>query len=136
MLSWFALTIYLGEALVDHIVVYSYFMMVLLIYNPTNKFYVYVLNFFFFLLFKNMFLNFNYTLWAWKDVSVVKSTGCSFRGLKFYSQHPHYHLQLSVTPDPENPGPSSGLHAHQAHMWCREICVGKIPIYIKYSLKR
>ena len=38
-----------------------------------------------------------------RDSSVVKSTGCSFRGLGFTSQHPHGSLQLSVTPVPGDP---------------------------------
>ena len=31
------------------------------------------------------------------DSSVVKSTGCSFRGLEFNSQHPYDGLQPSIT---------------------------------------
>lgn len=31
---------------------------------------------------------FKMELWGWKDSSGVKSTGCSFRGPGFKSQHP------------------------------------------------
>jgi hypothetical protein len=34
---------------------------------------------------------------SWKDASVVKSTGCSCRGPRYNSQHPHGHSQLPVT---------------------------------------
>ena len=38
----------------------------------------------------------------------VKGTCCSFRGSRFVSQHPHGSLQLSVSPVPGDPTPSSG----------------------------
>ena len=37
-----------------------------------------------------------------RDDSMVKSTGCSSRGPRFYSQHPHGNSQVSVTPIPED----------------------------------
>lgn len=42
--------------------------------------------------------------------SVVKRTFCSFRGPKSDSQHP------PITPAPEEPMLSSGLHSMHAHM--------------------
>jgi hypothetical protein len=33
---------------------------------------------------------------GWRDGSVVKNTGCSFRGSEFNSQHPHGGSQPSV----------------------------------------
>ena len=35
---------------------------------------------------------------GWRDVSVVKSISCSFRGPRFNSQNPHGSSHLSVTP--------------------------------------
>jgi hypothetical protein len=37
---------------------------------------------------------------GWKDGSMVKSTGCSFRGPRFNSQYSHGNLKPSVTPVP------------------------------------
>jgi hypothetical protein len=48
---------------------------------------------------------------------MAKNTGCSYRGPKFESQHPHSSLQPSVTPVPGDPTFSSDFHWHQAHMW-------------------
>jgi hypothetical protein len=38
----------------------------------------------------------NIQAWGWRDVSVVKSTGCFSRGLEFDSQQPHDGSQPSV----------------------------------------
>jgi hypothetical protein len=46
---------------------------------------------------------------GWRDDSVVKNGGCSFRGAGFDSQHPHGSSQLSATPVAEDPIPS---HRH------------------------
>jgi hypothetical protein len=40
----------------------------------------------------------------WRDGSVGKSTGCSFRGSRFKSQHPYGSLQPSVTLVPGESG--------------------------------
>ena len=40
---------------------------------------------------------------GWRDVSEVKNTDCSCRGLGFNSQYPHGTTQLSVTPVPGDP---------------------------------
>ena len=53
----------------------------------------------------------------WRDGSGVKSTGCSYRGPRFNSLHPHGGSQPSITPVPGDPMPSSNLQGHQAHMW-------------------
>ena len=49
---------------------------------------------------------------GWRDGSVIKNTGCSCRGPRFSSQHPHGGSQPSVTPAPGNLMPSSGLSWH------------------------
>lgn len=41
---------------------------------------------------------------------MVKSTHCSCKRTEFGSWHVYGCSQLSVTPDPENPVPSFGLH--------------------------
>jgi hypothetical protein len=41
--------------------------------------------------------------------SAIKSTSYPPQGLDFSSQHPHQKLQLSITPAPGNPMPSSGI---------------------------
>jgi hypothetical protein len=38
----------------------------------------------------------------WRDGLAVKGIGCSSRGARFNSQHPHISSQLSGTPVPEN----------------------------------
>jgi hypothetical protein len=50
--------------------------------------------------------NNNNNKYGWRDGSVIKSTGCSSRGQRFDSQHPHGSLQSSLTPVP---GDSSAL---------------------------
>lgn len=46
---------------------------------------------------------------AWRDGLAVKSIGCSFRGLRLASQHPHGCSQPSVTQVLGDLTPSSGL---------------------------
>ena len=58
----------------------------------------------------------------------LRSTGCSSRGPRFNSQHPHGSSQVSVTPVPGDLIPSSGLHGHQAHTWCTYIHVDRTHI--------
>jgi len=53
---------------------------------------------------------------GWRDSSVVKSTSCSFRGLRFDSQDPQSGSQLSVTPAPGDPMPSSDFQGHCMHV--------------------
>jgi hypothetical protein len=36
----------------------------------------------------------NKKVWGWRDGSVVKSTGCSFKGPEFNSQQPHGGLYI------------------------------------------
>lgn len=48
--------------------------------------------------------------------SVVKSTCCSCRGLRFDSQNLHGGPQPSVTPVPGDLMPSSELSKHQTHI--------------------
>jgi hypothetical protein len=56
------------------------------------------------------------------------STGCSYRGPRFNSPHPHGSSQLLTTPVPGDPVPSSGFHGHCMH----EIHnAGQAFIYIK-----
>jgi hypothetical protein len=69
-----------------------------------------------------------------RDGPAVKSTGCSFRGPTFNSQHLHGSLQMSVTPVPGNSMLSSGLCGYQYAWWCTDIHAGKTPIHIKYIL--
>lgn len=48
-------------------------------------------------------------LGAWRDGSVVKSTGCSFRGHRFDSQQCYGGSQSSVTRGPGDLVPASGF---------------------------
>ena len=59
--------------------------------------------------------------WGWRDLA-VKSTGCSSRGPKFYSQHPCNSSQLTVTPVQRDPTPSSGCHGHCTLVVQRHAC--------------
>lgn len=53
---------------------------------------------------------------GWRGGSAVKGTYSSFRGVVFGSQHPLGGSRPSITPDPEDPAPSStpssDLHGH------------------------
>lgn len=62
---------------------------------------------------------------GWKDGSVVKTTGCSYRGLRFGSQHPHNIVQPFIILVPGALTPSSGLLRHQVFMWYTNINAGK-----------
>jgi hypothetical protein len=53
----------------------------------------------------------------WRDGSVVKSPGCSWRGPDFSSQQPHGHWQPSVTPVPRNPWSLGPRHASKTYIW-------------------
>lgn len=66
------------------------------------------------------------------DSSVVKSQCCSSRGPGFKAQHPHGGSKPSVTPVSGALIPTSGLHRHQAHIWCIDIYAGK-KIHIEYK---
>ena len=55
------------------------------------------------------------TVSGWRGGSEIKSTGLSFRGPGFRSQHPHGSWQSFVTLVPGHPMPSSGLHGHYTH---------------------
>lgn len=50
----------------------------------------------------------------WRDNSAVKSICCSYRGLRFNSQHPHSASQLSITLIQGDLMPSSDFQEHQA----------------------
>ena len=52
-----------------------------------------------------------------KDGSVVKSSGGSFRGPRFDSQHPHGSSQPYVRSVSVTPASSFGLTGHQANAW-------------------
>ena len=60
-----------------------------------------------------------------RERSGVKNTyfSCTQPGLG--SQHPHGGSQISVTPAPGDPIPSSDLPRHQAGMWCTDIYTGQ-----------
>lgn len=53
---------------------------------------------------------------GWRQGSVVKSAGCSFRRLGFDSQHPQGALLPSAIPLPKDPTPSSGPGAPGAQI--------------------
>lgn len=57
---------------------------------------------------------------GWRYVSMVKSSGCSCRGLGFESQRPHRGLKPSVAQIPRNLMPSSGLCGHHACTGCTQ----------------
>ena len=52
----------------------------------------------------------NVVLWGWRDSSVVKSTGCSWRGLNFDFQHLYGSSQSFETPVPWDLMAFSDLH--------------------------
>lgn len=55
-----------------------------------------------------------YVLPSYKYIYSIKSSGCSSRGLRFKTQHPHGSSQL-LTPVPGDPW-------HQACTWCTYMC--------------
>ena len=59
-----------------------------------------------------------------RDCSVVRCTGCSSRGPRFDSQHPHDGSQPSVTLVPGDLMPSSGIQGTTC-TWYPEIHKGK-----------
>lgn len=59
---------------------------------------------------------------GWRDVSTLKSTGCSPRGPGLSSQHPHSNSRLSATPVPGDLMPSPGLCGHRIHRAHRQMC--------------
>lgn len=67
---------------------------------------------------------------------MVKSSGCSYRGSGFCSQHLHGGSELSVPPVPGDPTPPSHLHGHQAHTWRADVHSGKAFIHITYSKRK
>jgi hypothetical protein len=71
---------------------------------------------------------------GWKDSSVVKTTGCSYRGLGFGSLHPHSILQPFIIPVPGDLMPFSGLLRPQAFMWYTYINANKTRKNKKKSL--
>ena len=71
---------------------------------------------------------------AWRDGSVVKSTGCFSRGPGYNSQHLHDGSPPHATPAPENLMPSSGL-CTSGSMYA-DIYAGKTPIHIKYKISK
>lgn len=79
-----------------------------------------------------------------KDGSAIKSTGCSYKGPRFSSQHPNGDSQPSVTQAPMGLGSDtfSGLVGHQACIWCTSIHkkththVGKTVIHMKPEMRK
>lgn len=69
-----------------------------------------------------------------EDDSVVNSTWCSFRGLRFSSQPTHLGSQLSVAPVPRYAMFSSGLCRHKTHRECTDVYAGKISTHIKNKI--
>lgn len=51
-------------------------------------------------------------LWAWRDSWADESSGCSYGGARFSSQHLHGSSWPSAAPDPWDLMPSSGLHGY------------------------
>jgi len=65
---------------------------------------------------------------SWRDGSMVKSTGCSYRGPRFYSQHPH-----GNHPVPDNSMLSLGLRGHCSRTRCTSRY--SMPRAIRHNLK-
>lgn len=69
---------------------------------------------------------------GWRDDLVIKSTGCSFRGLRFNSQYPHGGSQLSITLVPGDLilhlAFETTRHEHSAH-----ICTQAKYLYSKFT---
>jgi hypothetical protein len=61
----------------------------------------------------------------------IKSTGCSSRGPRLNSQHPHGGLQLTVTPVLGDLILYSGLCRHCVCTLCTEVYASKTHIHIK-----
>lgn len=59
---------------------------------------------------------------VWRDGSLVRSTGCSFREHRVNPQHPHSTSQPTVTAVLGDPTTSSFLSGHQAFIGARHIC--------------
>ena len=70
------------------------------------------------------------TLGGWRDGSVVKSMGCSFRGIRFNSQYLHDGSQPPVTLVPGDLT-LSGVCGHQVPHWCIDIHADKTLRHIK-----
>jgi len=54
---------------------------------------------------------------CYRDGSVRRSTGCSSRGPRLYSQHPHGNSHLSITPVPKDPTPSWAPGMYMRHIY-------------------
>lgn len=68
---------------------------------------------------------------VWGDGSVIKHTGCSYRGPRFDSQYPHSGSQPFVTSVPEDLMPDSGFHGHQELQYYADMYSKKIHTHIK-----
>jgi hypothetical protein len=69
-----------------------------------------------------------------QDRLVVKNIDRPYRILRFDSQNPHCSSQLSVTPIPEHPMPSSDF-GHQTHTLFTNMYACKVAIHIKIRSK-
>lgn len=82
----------------------------------------------------------NVKIWAWRDGSTCRSTGCSSRGLWLNSQHPHSGSRPFVTLDPGYTiyslfQPGEAFHAHGAGTSIQaSTCTHKIEL--KQSLQK
>lgn len=54
---------------------------------------------------------------GWRDDAMLKSIGCSCRGLRFESHYPHDSSQPSITSVPRDLTPSSDLYRNCTHTW-------------------
>lgn len=70
---------------------------------------------------------------SWDADSPVKNTSCSYTRPEFSSQHLYGGSQLSVTPVPKGPMPSSGVWRYQAHTWCTHTHTEKTPLAYKIN---
>lgn len=77
-------------------------------------------------------LVFKTSMSVWREVSVLKSSGCSFQGSGLYSQHRQGNLQPSLTAVPGDGMPSSDLQRCQEHMWGMHMHIGNTLRHFKY----
>lgn len=70
---------------------------------------------------------------SWDADSPVKNNSYSYTRPEFSSQHLYGGSQLSVTPVPKGPMPSSGVWRYQAHTWCTHTHTEKTPLAYKIN---
>lgn len=69
----------------------------------------------------------NKDAWGQKDGAAVKSIDCSCTVLAFDFQHLHGNEQLSRTPVPQDPVPSSELHGNRHSLGTQMHMLAKLP---------